>query len=64
MCPSKSASKANLSNMSSFNHLTCADTFSEMVGPNLVNLFSLENRLLKISYDPSITKFGPEMREL
>ena len=40
ICPLKSASKANLSNLPSFDHLTCADDFSQMAGPNSVKLFS------------------------
>ena len=64
ICPLKSASKANLSNLSFFDHLICVDDFYQMVVLNLVKLFLMENRLYKISYDSRIIKFGPETREL
>jgi len=64
VCPLKSASKAYLSNLPCFNHLNCADVFSQMDVPNPVKPFPLENRLFKISYDSGIIKFGPETREV
>jgi len=64
VCPLKSASKANLSNLPGFGHLTCVDDFSEMAIPNPVKLFPLENRPFKISYDSRIIKSGVETREV
>ena len=64
ICPTKSAPKPKLSNLSSFDDLTCVEDFSQMVVPNPVKLFPLENKIFKISYDSRIIKFGPEAREL
>ena len=49
---------------SSLDHLAISAHFSQMAGPKLVKLFLLKNRLLKLSYDSRIIKFGPETREL
>ena len=64
ICPLKSTSKANLSNLPNFDHLNCVGNFSQMAIPNLVKLFPLKNILFKISYDSRIIKFGQEIREL
>jgi len=49
---------------SSLDHLPISAHFSQTAGPKLVKLFSLKNRLLKLSYESYFIGFGPETREL